>query len=212
MKRSLLWKSLQMLARIGTSTWIDLKVHRKHHVPRTGGVLLVANHQSFLDPVLIAVQLDRPVSFLAKSELFENRYLKWLITNLHAFPVRQGKGDVRAIKETVERLQEGHVLNVYPEGHRTEDGELGVVQPGIALMIRKAGVPIVPVAIIGSFNSWPRSVKLPRAGHVRVLYGPPIDVSGLKASEVVTLIHQTLAALLEELYVMHPEVARGKKA
>lgn len=212
MKRSLLWKSLQMLARIGTSTWIDLKVHRKHHVPRTGGVLLVANHQSFLDPVLVAVQLDRPVSFLAKSELFENRYLKWLITNLHAFPVRQGKGDVRAIKETVERLQEGHVLNVYPEGHRTEDGELGVVQPGIALMIRKAGVPIVPVAIIGSFNSWPRSAKLPRAGHVRVLYGPPIDVSGLKASEVVTLIHQTLAALLEELYVMHPEVARGKKA
>jgi len=212
MKRSLLWKSLQMLARIGTSTWIDLKVHRKHHVPRTGGVLLVANHQSFLDPVLVAVRLDRPVSFLAKSELFENRYLKWLITNLHAFPVRQGKGDVRAIKETVERLQEGHVLNVYPEGHRTEDGELGVVQPGIALMIRKAGVPIVPVAIIGSFNSWPRSAKLPRAGHVRVLYGPPIDVSGLKASEVVTLIHQTLAALLEELYVMHPEVARGKKA
>lgn len=212
MKRSFLWRSLQVIARIGTTLWFDLKAHGESNVPADGGVLLVANHQSYLDPVLVAVRLDRPVSFLAKSELFENKFFGWLIRSLHAFPVRQGRGDVRAIKETVERLQEGHVLNVYPEGSRTEDGELGDVQAGIALIVRKAGVPIIPVAIIGAFNAWPKSRKLPRAGRARVIYGKPLDVSGLKSAEVVKLIERTLRSLLDQLYAMHPEVPRGGKS
>src|ERR1700688_1742001 len=98
-QRSLIWKYFQIIARIGTTLMFDLKTYGRENVPKDGGVLLVANHQSYLDPGLVAVHLYRPVSFLAKSELFENPYFGWFIRKLHAFPVRQGDGDVGAVKE-----------------------------------------------------------------------------------------------------------------
>lgn len=199
MHRSFLWKFLQMLCRIGTSLLFDLKTYGTEHVPKTGGALLVANHQSYLDPILVAVHLYRPVSFLAKSELFENRYFGWLIRSLHAFPVRQGEGDVGAVRETIRRLGEGHILNVYPEGSRTETGEIGPIQKGVALVVRKAGVPIVPVAIDGSFQAWPKMRKLFRPHPIRVLYGPPMDMSGMKGEQVVQRIDSTLRTMLAEL-------------
>lgn len=188
-----------MLCRIGTSLLFDLKTYGTEHVPKTGGALLVANHQSYLDPILVAVHLYRPVSFLAKSELFENRYFGWLIRSLHAFPVRQGEGDVGAVRETIRRLGEGHILNVYPEGSRTETGEIGPIQKGVALVVRKAGVPIVPVAIDGSFQAWPKMRKLFRPHPIRVLYGPPMDMSGMKGEQVVQRIDSTLRTMLAEL-------------
>src|SRR5277367_4767043 len=106
MERSLLWKSLQIIARIFTSLWFDLKVYGVENVPKTGPVLLIANHQSYLDPVLVAVRLDRPVSFFAKSELFENRFFGWLIRSLHAFPVKLGENDIGAVRMTLQRLEE----------------------------------------------------------------------------------------------------------
>ena len=82
LKESLLWRTLRIPARLLATFLFDLKVYRRHFVPRTGGVLLVANHQSYLDPVLVAVYLRRPMSYLAKSELFSNRYFRWLIESL----------------------------------------------------------------------------------------------------------------------------------
>jgi 1-acyl-sn-glycerol-3-phosphate acyltransferase len=137
-QRSFVWKSLQIIARLGTTLMFDLKTYGDENVPKDGGVLLVANHQSYLDPVLVAVHLSRPVSFLAKSELFENPHFGWFIRMLHAFPVRQGEGDIGAVKEIIRRLGEGHALNIYPEGSRTETGEIGRLEKGVALVIRRA--------------------------------------------------------------------------
>ena len=94
----------------------DLKVYGRHHVPAKGGVLLISNHQSYLDPVLIGVYLERPMTYMAKSELFENKHFGWLIRALNAFPIKQRAGDVGAIKETIKRLKTGALLNVFPEG------------------------------------------------------------------------------------------------
>src|SRR5690606_9930917 len=146
-QRTFLWKALQVLCRIGTTLMFELKVYGKEHIPSTGGVLIVSNHQSYLDPVLLAVPLYRPVSFLAKSELFKNAFFSWLIRNLNAFPVRQGAGDVGAMKETIRRLQQGHMLVIYPEGSRTDTGDLLPIAPGAALVIRRAGVPVIPAII-----------------------------------------------------------------
>jgi 1-acyl-sn-glycerol-3-phosphate acyltransferase len=199
MERSLLWKSLQIIGRVGTSLLFELKVYGIENVPQTGGALLVANHQSYLDPVLVAVRLRRPVSFLAKSELFENPYFSWFIRSLHAFPVRQGHGDVGAVRETIRRLDEGHILNVYPEGTRTSDGEIGPIQKGIALILRKTKVPVIPVAIDGSFQAWPNHQMLFRPGRIRVLYGKPIDFNDLKADSILATLDHTLRGLLAEL-------------
>jgi 1-acyl-sn-glycerol-3-phosphate acyltransferase len=177
----------------------DLKVSGAEHVPPTGGVLLLANHQSYLDPVVIGVRLRRPLGFLAKSELFEVPVFRSLIRKLNAFPIRQGAGDVGALRETIQRLKEGNILTIFPEGTRTPDGQMAPLQPGFALVIRKADVPIVPVAIEGSFQAWRPGTRLFRSQSIRVKFGPPLDVHGLKAAEIVARVEQTLHELLAEL-------------
>jgi 1-acyl-sn-glycerol-3-phosphate acyltransferase len=198
-ERSLVWKSLQIVSRIGTTLLFDLKTFDRGNVPRSGGVILAANHQSYLDPVLVAVHLRRPVSFMAKSELFTNRYFGWLIRTLHAYPVRQGEGDVGAVKETIRRLQEGYAVNIYPEGSRTETGEIGPMEKGIALMIRRAAVPVVPVAIEGSFDAWPKGRKIFRRRPIRVIYGKPMDLSRMKADQIVAALNAALRGLHGQL-------------
>ena len=114
-------------------------------------------------------------------------------------PVRQGKGDRAAVQGAIERLREGNVLNMYPEGSRSEDGQIAPIQSGAALIVRRAGVPIVPVAIDGTFEAWPKGRALFRAHPVRVVYGPPINVDDLKGEQIVQLIERTLRQMLAEL-------------
>jgi 1-acyl-sn-glycerol-3-phosphate acyltransferase len=194
-----IWKFAQLLVRVWTSVTFDLKVYGLKNVPRAGGVLMVSNHQSLLDPLLLGARLHRPMSYMAKSELFTHTAFAWLIRSLGAFPVRQGAGDVGAIKETVARLQEGRMLNIFPEGARTEDGQIGPMLPGVALVVRRAGVPIVPVAIDGSYQAWPKGSRSCRRHPIRMVYGPPLDVTGMKADAVVRLIDRSIRTLFERL-------------
>lgn len=213
LRRTLVWRIGYATAYPLSALLFDLKVHGAHHVPATGGVLIVSNHQSFLDPVLLGCRLRRPMSYLARHTLFEvNRFFTWLIRSLNAFPVRQGRGDVGAMKETIKRLQAGQMLNIYPEGSRTEDGEIGRIEPGAALVIRRAGVPVVPAVIHGSFESWPRGTKAPRPHPVRVMFGPPLRLEGLKPAEITALIDQTLRGMFEQIKQMYPQVRQTGRA
>jgi 1-acyl-sn-glycerol-3-phosphate acyltransferase len=197
------------LFRILASVLFDLKVYGRDNIPKDGGALLAPNHLSYLDPVLVGVQIARPVSYLAKSELFRNPFFGWGLRSVHAYPVRQGAGDVGAIRETIARLQEGHLLNIFPEGSRSEDGQLAPIQAGVALVVRRARVPVVPVAIIGSYQAWPRHRKLFRPHPVRILYGRPLVLHDLKPAEITQMIDRELRRLLAELETMHGP--RGEK-
>jgi 1-acyl-sn-glycerol-3-phosphate acyltransferase len=179
--------------------FFQLKAYGTHNVPNRGGVLIVSNHQSYLDPVLLGTKLRRPLSFLAKSELFENRCFGWLIRNLNAFPVRQGEGDVGAVRETIRRLQEGHALILFPEGTRSPDGTIQPILPGVGLIIRRAGVPVLPAVVDGSFAAWPRDSKRFRSHPIRVMYGPAMDLKDLKPAEIVRRIEMTLHTMFEQL-------------
>lgn len=199
MKPTRTWRFLQAICRIVTSLAFDLKVYGVHRLPRDGGVLVVSNHQSYLDPVLLAVRTRRPLSYMAKSELFQNKAFTWLIRSLGAFPVRQGAGDVRAMKQAIERVQEGHALAIFPEGSRTEDGRLLPVEPGVALVIRKAKVPVVPCVIDGAYRAWKKDTPFPRPAPIRILYGRPMDLSGLDREQVVRKLEATFAQMLQDL-------------
>jgi 1-acyl-sn-glycerol-3-phosphate acyltransferase len=202
---------MRALLRILSSVWFDLKVYGKENVPETGGVLLVANHQSFLDPAVLGVQLRRKASFLAKSELFENPIFGWGIRRCNAFPVRQGEGDVGAVKETIRRLQEGHMLTVFPEGGRSPDGELQPILNGASLVVRKAQVPIVPVIIEGSFKAWSKDMKIWQRHPIRVMFGKPAVVHHLKAKEITAFIDQQFHELLAELRAKIAQEKRGRE-
>ena len=196
---TLLWKFGRLLCRLYTTLTFDLKVYGLHHVPLTGGALVVSNHQSYLDPVLLGAQLQRPMSYMARATLFRNRLFNWLITNLNAFPVRRGEGDIGAVKETIRRLHEGHVLAMFPEGTRSITGEIKSLEAGIALLIRRADVPVIPAVIEGSFQAWPKGAKLPRRHPIRVVFGPALKLDGLRANQILQVIESSLRQMLADL-------------
>jgi 1-acyl-sn-glycerol-3-phosphate acyltransferase len=195
---SLLWKTLWVPARILTSTMFDIKVYGRHHVPMDGGVLMVSNHQSYLDPVLVGVQLGRPLSYMAKAELFENPAFAWLIRSLEAFPIRKGEGDKAAIETTIRELEAGKMLLVFPEGTRTLDGQIGPMERGIALVIRRAKVPVLPTVIDGSFEAW-KERKIFRPWPIAVCYGPAMDFSGMDRERITTVVGGQLRGMFEAL-------------
>lgn len=168
------------------------------HVPREGPVLLVCNHQSFMDPVLAGISLHREASFMARDTLFRHPLFGRLLYRLNAFPVRRGTADIGAIKESLRRLKQGHVLVVFPEGTRTPDGRIKDMLPGLGTIAKKARIPIVPTLIDGMQNAWPRARLLPRPGDVIVEYGPalwPEEYADLSVDELMNLLRARLVEM-----------------
>ena len=141
------------------------------HVPQQGPVLLVANHSSFLDPPLVGGVAPRPLSFMAKAELFRVPGFGTLIRNLNARPVRREGADAGALRTALRVLQDGGVLLMFPEGTRGPEGVLREPKPGAAMLAVMSGAQVVPVFIEGSGRAWPRGQTLPRPAKVRVTFG-----------------------------------------
>ncbi|HOB75380.1 MAG TPA: lysophospholipid acyltransferase family protein [Phycisphaerae bacterium] len=183
------------------------RVFGLHNVPPKGGALLVCNHQSFLDPVLVTMALHREGNYMARDSLFRSRLFRVLIESLNAFPVRRNTADLGAIKEAMRRIKQGRVVVVYPEGTRTEDGRIGPMFPGLAAIAKKTGVPIVPTLIDGVFQAWPRNRKWPSLGDVIVEYGRPIlpaEYEHLSAEELIELIRDRLIAMQQRWHSRVP--------
>lgn len=146
------------------------------YVPKSGACLIVANHQSFWDPPLVGCRIRyRPLTFLARASLFKSTLFGGLISRVNALPIRDGEGDIRAIRDIIERLKQGEAVVIFPEGSRTFDGAMEPFRDGAALIIRKAKCPVVPVAIEGAFDAWPRTASKPRpCKRIMVMYGKPI--------------------------------------
>jgi len=136
------------------------------NVPRRGPVLLVSNHQSMLDPVLIGACTNRYLTFLARSTLFGVPVLGPLIRSLNAIPIDRNMGK-DGIQSVLDRLKLGQSVLMFPEGERTHTGEVQPLKPGVSLLIKRVSCPIVPVGIAGCFAAWNRFMKWPR-------WSPPI--------------------------------------
>ena len=120
------------------------------NLPREGAVIVASNHVSNWDPIIVGVIFKRPIHFMGKVELFNNPLLGKLLTKLYAFPVRRGAADRKAIREALELLAEGKVLGIFPEGARNKTGDDMKAQLGVAMLALKAGVPVIPVACVGT--------------------------------------------------------------
>jgi len=134
---------------------MGLKVEGFRNIPRSGAVIVAPNHLSYLDPLLVAVAIDRPIHFMAKAELFNNKILGKLLTKVYAFPVKRGNADRHAIRHALQLMEEGKVLGIFPEGTRKRPGRVEHTQAGAAMIALRSGAPILPVACIGSDRSFP---------------------------------------------------------
>ena len=178
------------------------RIYGRHHVPRAGGVIIIANHQSFFDPVLVGLALQRECHFMARDTLFERPAFSWYIRSLNAFPVKRGAGDIAALRESLRRLQQGAAVVAFPEATRTRNGSIGPFHPGVVLMARRGGVPIVTAAIRGAYECWPRHRRWPRRRPIRVAFGPGLSAAQVQAGtpeEVLRALRDEMLALYDRL-------------
>lgn len=155
------------------------RVIGSENVPQ-GGAILAGNHVSYLDPMLLWCAAPRPTHFVAKSELWQIRWLGWALDNFWAFPVRRASADREMISTATDLLSHGELLGMFPEGTRQsgdDEGALGEAQGGVAFIALRAGVPVVPVGFVGTEKALPRGAKLPRFPRVTIKIGEPIDPS-----------------------------------
>ena len=184
-----------------------LRVYHRRRFPRRGGVLVVANHQSYLDPILAAAGILRVFHPMARESLFRFAPFRWLIRSLYAFPVRRGTADLTAVKEALRLLRDGAVVLMFPEGTRTRDGSIGPMHGGPATIAARAGVPIVPMVIDGAFEAWPRTRRLPRPHLIRVACGRTVSVgnSGADTPERV------MATVRRQMLDLQAEMKRKRR-
>lgn len=117
------------------------------NIPENEGVIIASNHRSLADPVLLTMYMKKPVKYMAKEELFENKLLGAFIRMLGAFPVKRGAGDMSVIEESAEILKRGDNLVIFPEGTRSKENKVANGKTGVALIAAKAGADILPVGI-----------------------------------------------------------------
>jgi 1-acyl-sn-glycerol-3-phosphate acyltransferase len=170
----MLYAALKPIAGALVRWRLGLEVRGAEHVPDSGAVLLVSNHQSVLDPAIIGTATSRTLHFMAKAELFRIPGFGRLIRRLNAHPVRREGSDPKALKTAVRLLEESAALLAFPEGTRSRDGSLGEGKPGIGMLAVLTGVPVVPTYVTGTLHALPRGAWWPRRSKVRVRFGPAL--------------------------------------
>jgi cytidylate kinase len=163
--------------------WFRLKVEGLDRIPRRGGVLLAANHQSFLDILVVGASVPRHVTFVARDTLADTAWLAFVMRRCKAILVRRGTSDRAAIRAMSETLASGGIVAIYPEGTRSRDGDPGTFKGGAVMAARLAGVPIIPVGIRGAYQAWPRGRRFPKPLRVGIRFGAPIDPNAADARE-----------------------------
>jgi 1-acyl-sn-glycerol-3-phosphate acyltransferase len=166
-------------------------------LPERGGLIVLSSHQSHLDPLLLGLACDRRLSSLARSSLYAFKPFGAVITALDAIPIDREASALVAMKTVIRRLEEGAAVIIFPEGTRTATGRLGELKSGFALIAKRAGVPIVPVAIVGAWGCWPKTRIFPRPGRIRLEFGRVIRPEEIAALDDRALVAECAARLAE---------------
>lgn len=146
----------------------------EENVPKEGAFVLCGNHVHALDAPALVVTAKRKIVFMAKAELFENKFIKWLAGVFEVIPVKRGKQDLESMKKSLKAISNGDILGIFPEGTRKGLSKNVKVKTGAAFMALRTGVPIIPVGIQGTFKPFTKVI---------INYGKPMDFSEYKSNK-----------------------------
>lgn len=186
----------QIATRLLGTLLFRVRVVGRENVPPTDGGLVCANHQSYFDPVLVGLAIDRRLNYLARDTLFRNPLFKWLIDFLDAIPIDREGGGLAGLRETLRRLKQEELVLIFPEGTRTRNGDLQPLKPGFCAVARRSRRPLIPVGFDGAYQAWPRSSPLPTLSTLAVVIGEPISpelVASLSDQELVAELQARMA-------------------
>jgi 1-acyl-sn-glycerol-3-phosphate acyltransferase len=151
------------------------KIYNVDRLPLTGGLILAGNHMSFLDPPFFGQCCDREVFYMARDNLFRHPLAGAILRSWNCVPINRDRGDIGALRTMLRMLGEGKVVLMFPEGSRSQDGQLQDARAGIGMIAAKAKVPVVPMRIFGTDRALPRGTSLPRPVRVKVAFGEPFE-------------------------------------
>lgn len=192
---------LWVLARVVALTCFRFRV--SGDIPRDGGVLVAANHASYLDIPLLGCGMTRRAWYLGRSDLFKIPGTKRLLRWLGWIPLKLGRLDRQAFHQAVALINDGNVVVIFPEGGRTVTGQLREAKPGLGIIVAQTGCPVVPAYLDGTFEVLPSGANWPRFHPVTVRFGEPLtfpqpeDRRGTKEfyQEVSRTVMERIAAL-----------------
>ncbi len=200
------WRFFQFASEVFLTVFYRLEVRNQQVVPPVGPVLIAANHQSYLDPTAVGCRIrNRQIDFVARLGLFSNKHLGRFLAFLNSIPVAEEGPDTSAIKEIIRRLRMGRCVMIFPEGSRTETGDVQPFKRGVAVLVKRAKCPVIPAAIDGAYQAWPRHRSRPllwRAPKIRVLFGDPIPYDELMADGP----DAALARIEREVRALHQQL------
>ena len=171
------YRIMQLLIILVSKVYFRFTSDGRKQVPKTGGVLLVANHCSFLDPPLIGCHLQRAVHYMTKEDLFRIPVLGWFLRHVNTIPIRREGIDRKGLERVVEVLKRGEVLLVFPEGTRSHDGKIQNPRRGVGMIAAACeNIAIVPVCIRGSFEAMSPVARFPKPHKIHVSFGEPFHI------------------------------------
>lgn len=197
--RWLLWTCFRLLFRI--------EFTGRENIPESGPCIIAPNHRTYLDPLFVGLGMKALAHYMAWDRLFRIPLLGSLMTRFGAFPVDVLRADKSSYKRSLEVLERGEFLVVFPEGGRTRSGALEELKPGVARMALATGAPVVPCTILGGERVWPATRRFPRPGKIRVIFHPPLVVAAervMEGEEERARVSQLLALLRSSILHTQP--------
>ena len=170
----LVYRFCWTVAKFTALNFFRLQVYGRENLIEEGPAIIASNHQSFLDPPVVGICMERELHYLARKTLFDIPLLGRLLPHLHVVGVDRDGADMSALKSVIRLVKEGGSTIVFPEGTRSSDGALQSAKPGLGLIVAKTLAPVVPVRVFGAFDAFPRGAKFPRAAAVTVVIGKPL--------------------------------------
>ena len=178
--RNLWWSTIQVVLRLVFTIWLRYRCYGLENLPKTTGGLLLVNHQSFLDPLLVGLPLTRPVCNLARDSLFRVPVIGTILRNTYVEAINRDNASTASLRIILNRLEAGYLCGVFPEGTRSPTGEVGEMKPGFVTLVRRTKVPVFPIGIAGAHLALGKGSFWFRPQRVCVVYGKQLDPAKLE--------------------------------
>jgi 1-acyl-sn-glycerol-3-phosphate acyltransferase len=208
----MIYEFLRAVMRTITRTYLAGLFHvvGVENIPRTGPLIICANHSATLDPPMVPAFVPRNDTWsMAKSEYFKQPLSRFIFTAYHSFPVVRHTADRAAVRRAFDLLKAGHSVIIYPEGTRVESGVLAEPEPGAGFIAQKAACPVLPVGLTGTRECLPKGARWPRRTKVTITFGKPFVILTKRANGSRVSHEEASEAVMVAIAELLPPEQRG---